>query len=487
MTVNLPEPKHAGFAYQTAFFIFVVIAVLLTVPGTAHAQDKAEAERLFRVAMESFGRGDYNNAITQFDAILGMYPDHAQTLKMKAVAESNLGYHERSMLNFYRVLQKDGSDVQATVGLGVGFGNFAEYAEAKKYFERALEIEPDNTVVKNYNEYAERVIAKYPYKPTEKPPQTAVAKSSQVPSWVKNNAKWWAEGQIGDSDFTNGIAYLISQGIITVPESSKSVQASTGIPGWIKNAAKWWAEGQITQNDFINGIQYLVENGIIRVDASSAISNQEAEADLQWFDRYVKKIAQTVASEKRYIEYPNPSGDVIKKFLRDYVKWNFDQQIQAGNQNFPDPTYEVIDGTYVVEYKLFVNVQPSGLPLDHVGTLDHSISYWEGRDLTTSNGNPAKVKFTYTSSRQDATVWVTWVVRNLGEGVLGHANLGKGVAEVALGDYGCDGSFQLYDVDTVEKIMRHELGHSIGLGHVTDPNNIMYPSLKPEYAYCLLD
>jgi len=438
MTVNLPEPKHAGFAYQTAFFIFVVIAVLLTVPGTAHAQDKAEAERLFRVAMESFGRGDYNNAITQFDAILGMYPDHAQTLKMKAVAESNLGYHERSMLNFYRVLQKDGSDVQATVGLGVGFGNFAEYAEAKKYFERALEIEPDNTVVKNYNEYAERVIAKYPYKPTEKPPQTAVAKSSQVPSWVKNNAKWWAEGQI-------------------------------------------------TQNDFINGIQYLVENGIIRVDASSAISNQEAEADLQWFDRYVKKIAQTVASEKRYIEYPNPSGDVIKKFLRDYVKWNFDQQIQAGNQNFPDPTYEVIDGTYVVEYKLFVNVQPSGLPLDHVGTLDHSISYWEGRDLTTSNGNPAKVKFTYTSSRQDATVWVTWVVRNLGEGVLGHANLGKGVAEVALGDYGCDGSFQLYDVDTVEKIMRHELGHSIGLGHVTDPNNIMYPSLKPEYAYCLLD
>jgi len=38
----------------------------------------------------------------------------------------------------------------------------------------------------------------------------------------------------------------------------------------------------------------------------------------------------------------------------------------------------------------------------------------------------------------------------------------------------------------VEKIMTHELGHSIGLAHVSDPNNIMYTSLKPNYAYCLL-
>ena len=45
----------------------------------------------------------------------------------------------------------------------------------------------------------------------------------------------------------------------------------------------------------------------------------------------------------------------------------------------------------------------------------------------------------------EANVWVTWVVRNMGEGVLGHANLGKGVVEVAIGSYSCDGSFQLFD------------------------------------------
>ena len=38
----------------------------------------------------------------------------------------------------------------------------------------------------------------------------------------------------------------------------------------------------------------------------------------------------------------------------------------------------------------------------------------------------------------------------------------------------------------VETIMTHELGHSVGLQHVTDQNNIMYASYTPSYAYCLL-
>ena len=83
---------------------------------------------------------------------------------------------------------------------------------------------------------------------------------------------------------------------------------------------------------------------------------------------------------------------------------------------------------------------------------------------------------------------MTWVVRSLGENVLGHANLGKGVVEVALGGYGCDGNFQLYHVETVKQIMTHELGHGIGLLHSDKRSDIMYPSLgNVDYAYCLLD
>ena len=133
-----------------------------------------------------------------------------------------------------------------------------------------------------------------------------------------------------------------------------------------------------------------------------------------------------------------------------------------------------------------MNKQPPGLPLDHVSTLKNSFDFWVNSNVTLNN-RQANIEFEIIREKQDANVWVTWVVRDLGQGVLGHANFGKGVVEVALGDYNCDGSFQLYDVSTVEKIMTHELGHSIGLPHVTDPENIMYQSMSPNYAYCLIE
>jgi len=40
--------------------------------------------------------------------------------------------------------------------------------------------------------------------------------AANVPDWVKNNAEWWANGEIPDSAFVNGIQYLIKEGIMIV-------------------------------------------------------------------------------------------------------------------------------------------------------------------------------------------------------------------------------------------------------------------------------
>ena len=37
-----------------------------------------------------------------------------------------------------------------------------------------------------------------------------------IPAWVKNNAGWWADGQIDDSSFVSGIQWLISNGVMTI-------------------------------------------------------------------------------------------------------------------------------------------------------------------------------------------------------------------------------------------------------------------------------
>lgn len=87
-----------------------------------------------------------------------------------------------------------------------------------------------------------------------------------IPDWIKNNAGWWADDQIGDSDFVSGIQFLINQGIMKIPATTPgSSTGSDGIPPWIKNNAGWWASGQISDNDFVQGIQYLITNGIMKI------------------------------------------------------------------------------------------------------------------------------------------------------------------------------------------------------------------------------
>ena len=86
-----------------------------------------------------------------------------------------------------------------------------------------------------------------------------------IPSWVKNNANWWSSGQIGDSDFVQGVQHLIKEGIITIPETKAGSDSSQQIPTWIKNNAGWWAEGLISDDDFISAIQWLITNGIMKV------------------------------------------------------------------------------------------------------------------------------------------------------------------------------------------------------------------------------
>ncbi len=91
--------------------------------------------------------------------------------------------------------------------------------------------------------------------------------NSKVPDWIKNNAVWWADGQIDDDSFVQGIQFLVKEKIITIPYSPETVlEKKTSVPEWVKNNAKWWADGMISEGDFLKGIEYLAKSGIIQVN-----------------------------------------------------------------------------------------------------------------------------------------------------------------------------------------------------------------------------
>ncbi|NWJ43383.1 matrixin family metalloprotease [Marine Group I thaumarchaeote] len=494
------------------FTIFLLTAVLFA--GSAFAQDMDERTKLLAEAQQPFLKGEYEKTIKIYDEILKIYPTDYKIVEMKGIALSNLRLestlamqpqqnvsprdpshlNKLSMIEFYKALEINPNSVLALNGMGLGFGNFGEYSEAELYFKKSLEIDADNQVTQNYLISLEKLEQKYSLdvfeNPTKKPAFLQALEERTIPYWIKNNAGWWSDDKISDNDFIAGIEYLIKNKIINLSSQNINENASDVIPAWIKNNAGWWSAGKISDGDFLSGIKYLIENSIIKVNAQtdSELVQKELERKAWNFEQYLKNIQNDIKNQNRYVENINPSEYVIIKYWKDYHKWNLEQFVNRPNI-FPD-RYVWLDpetDRYVIEYKVYIIEQPDGLPIDHVSTLENSFSFWEKyKNLIANDGKKVDIRFNTTGIQGEASIWITWVVRNMGDGVLGHATLGKGVIEVAIGGYGCDGSFQLLDADTVEYVMTHELGHSIGLNHSTNPDHIMYNVVPyTGYAYCL--
>ena len=456
----------------------IVFSIQIGIQET-FGEPETEVNRLLNQASQHLMNGEYKESITIYDQILEINPDDASTLHMKGISYNNMEEYTKAAEQFFKALQENPDDAIALTGMGIALGNLGEYQESIIHLNKAHIKNPNNKIIENYKGIIENTIKKYPYTPTEKPISYKKQHNGDIPKWVKDTTNWWLMKEINEQDFLRSVEYMIEKNIIRIP-AVEEVENKKNISE-IRINLNLWSQNESSDQEFFKIVQWLVDNRFIEIKKTQ----EDIEHEEYLFKKYLKDILKNIGEEKRYIEFSNPSQDVIKKFLRDYKKWNFEQYVQMSSSSFPDPTYEIIDEVYIVKYKVYINQQPIGLPLDHISTLKNSFEFWEEQELKT-NDQKLKMKFELTKSKADANVWVTWVVRDIGEGVLGHAHLGKGVVEVTLGDYRCDGSFQLYDINSVKTIMTHELGHSIGLPHTNNQENIMYPSYTPSYAYCML-
>ena len=86
----------------------------------------------------------------------------------------------------------------------------------------------------------------------------AYATIEQIPEWIKNNAKWWAENEIDDITFLQGIEYMIENGIIDInknQENSNSKKFKTDLVSdffevWIYEDDLYFENGVLVASNF---------------------------------------------------------------------------------------------------------------------------------------------------------------------------------------------------------------------------------------------
>ncbi len=94
----------------------------------------------------------------------------------------------------------------------------------------------------------------------------------KIPSWIRKNARWWADRVIEDEAFLTGIRYLLTQKVIEIPKKQGAAPGAddqTTIPEWVRERAGWWADGHMSDAEFAFGIEWLMGAGILVLDPVS--------------------------------------------------------------------------------------------------------------------------------------------------------------------------------------------------------------------------
>ena len=112
-----------------------------------------------------------------------------------------------------------------------------------------------------------------------------------IPLWIRELAKYWYNGAITDVEFSNGIGFLIKEGIIVVPETqNQKTSDEVKIPEWFKASTGWWIDRQISDVEFAQGIEFLIKEGIIVVHQGQETSGEVKiiDVELTSFRKYLK-------------------------------------------------------------------------------------------------------------------------------------------------------------------------------------------------------
>ncbi len=170
--------------------------------------------------------------------------------------------------------------------------------------------------------------------------------------------------------------------------------------------------------------------------------------------------------------YGNFDGKFTAQTSGTYV-FEFDNTFSIFSNKSVKFSYNITKNTYYV----YVDKVPDWAPYAE-NVTDDSTEYWK-------TVYP-KLNFHVVSTPQEADFIIKWT-KDFGQEHVGYA-VGSRFIEVGLGDSDCLKKWNPYSSNHVGSIMKHEIGHILGLKHSNDPDDIMYDHTQDtEYGSIELD
>jgi len=103
-----------------------------------------------------------------------------------------------------------------------------------------------------------------------------------LPLWIKQNTKWWSEGEISNSFFTQTIQWLAVNKMLSQPLDFGYESNQEKVPNWVKKIASFWANKEISDTEFFNAISFLLKSKVMQISLETALTVQDSFKEIEY-------------------------------------------------------------------------------------------------------------------------------------------------------------------------------------------------------------
>jgi tetratricopeptide (TPR) repeat protein len=176
-----------------------------------------------------------------YDQAIKINPNDSDAWIAKGALLFMLGKYDDALKAYDQAIKISPKSDISWIAKGYSLFMLGKYDDALKAYDQAQEIEPGLVINKIRNELLE-----------EKKMFDELKKKKPLFDALKQ----------GPNSLSILDSLIENSNTVNKPQTPMSPK----VPEWIKNNAKWWADGQITEEDFIKGIEHLAKIGIIKVN-----------------------------------------------------------------------------------------------------------------------------------------------------------------------------------------------------------------------------